>query len=145
LSTSSALAFESCWTPTPTPIHRRRPELQVGVVVFRANLGAADVFQQHEPFRRPWAVLDDDVFKLLRVGSGRRRARHLEGLLGSEAAAELSGGTRRSAPQRVGHVERGQPRAPPASGSSQMRIAYLRSPKMTTSPTPGTRFSASLT
>ena len=30
-------------------------------------------------------------------------------------------------------------------GSSQMRMAYLRSPKMITSPTPGMRFSASFT
>ena len=37
------------------------------------------------------------------------------------------------------------PRAASLTGSSQMRMAYLRSPKIITSPTPGTRLRASLT
>ena len=47
--------------------------------------------------------------------------------------------------QRVDDVAGGEPRAARRSGSSQSRIEYLRSPKIVTSPTPGTRFSASLT
>ena len=40
---------------------------------------------------------------------------------------------------------RNDPRAASLLGSSQMRIAYRRSPKMMTLPTPGTRFNASAT
>src|SRR6266566_4194492 len=92
---------------------------QIGVIVLGPNLRASNIFQLDDPVG---SVFEDDALEFLRLRQSPHHAQcDLKTLLwvGRRAASLV--------------------------GSSQTRMAYLRSPKMRTSPTPGIRFSASLT
>ena len=120
--------------------------LQRGAITFGAHLRVAHVFQLHQAVRR---VLDDDVVELLRVGEPAHDAHgNLEGLFGvGGRLPQLSGRNLDILLLQSVRPRRSRSgRAPPAAtGSSHTRMAYLRGLKFTTSPTPGTRLSASTT
>ena len=120
------------------------PELRA--VGLGAELGAADVLEPDE--RAVGARLDDDVLEVGRFAQASQRAdAELVRLAeGAGACPRLPAATctfcSRSALTTSLAVSW---RAASRSGSSHSRIEYLRSPKIVTSPTPGTRLSASLT
>ena len=144
-STSSALADGSWMTPKPTRFQPLEAELRrVGL---GAELGAADVLRARTSDRAV-ARLDDDVVELRRFvqPAGRAHAElvHLPGgrrRLPEAPAATWTFCSRSALTTSPAVIWRAASR----SGSSHSRIEYLRSPKIVTSPTPGTRLSASLT
>ena len=99
--------------------------------------------------RRAWRIrLQNDVLELARIGhSSNHPHGHLVRLvrIGRRNPKLPGGHLDILLRQRVGYVQRRQAARCQLVGSSQMRMAYLRSPKMMTAPTPGTRFSASET
>ncbi len=89
LSTSRALAFESCSTPIPSASRAR--VFERGAVVLGAHLRVAHILQQHQAVG---GVLDDDVVELLGARQPAHHAhRDLKGLLRVRGRlAELTGG-----------------------------------------------------
>ncbi len=118
--------------------------VEVRAVVFGAELGVTDIPEANE--RAVGIALEDDVVKLRRFRQAADGAdADLKLLAGQERAESrpVRRRLRRFAPARA-LTTSSAVRARPAmrTGSSHRRMEYLRSPKMMTSATPGTRFRA---
>ena len=112
-----------------------------------SDLGAADVAAGGRACRR--AVLQDDVFEVSRLGQPAGGAhRDLVRLIAGRG--RLADGAGRNLHVLLAQSARSRPRrsaraTPGAWDRARRRIAYLRSPKIVTSATPGMRLSASRT
>ena len=117
-------------------------------VALGAELDAADVLARARA-RRRWPALTTTSSNCGDLGQPARRA-HAQ-LDTSDRPAPASRRCCRPPPARSARAARRRRRRPSArgrracSGSSHSRIANLRSPKMMTLPTPGTRLNASRT
>ena len=120
--------------------------IQIGAVIFGAELGVANVPQADE--RAIGIALQDDVVELSGFGKTADGAdADLKLLAGKRRrGADLSGGDFNVLLLRAFTTSSAvRARLAMRTGSSQRRMEYLRSPKMSTSATPGTRFRLSRT